>query len=135
MSRVFFDTNILVYGYSDGEPRQAMAQHLIAEGGIISVQSLNEFASVALRKLRMPWPTVIEALQVIRELCKPIVTLDTHLHLIGLRIAERHRLSIYDAMIVAAALIADCGTLYSEDMQHGLLIDGQLRVCNPFLAS
>lgn len=58
------------------------------------------------------------------------ITLDVHLT--GLTVAQRYRLSIYDAMIAAAALHADCDRLFSEDMQHGMVIDGQLRIVNPF---
>ena len=56
--------------------------------------------------------------------------MDTHDE--GLRAAARYRLSIYDGLIVGAALLADCQTLWSEDMQHGLRIDGRLTIRNPF---
>jgi len=55
-------------------------------------------------------------------------------HDLGLRLAERYGFSVYDAMIVAAALLAGCGILYSEDMQHGQRIEDRLTLCNPFLA-
>jgi predicted nucleic acid-binding protein len=58
------------------------------------------------------------------------LTADTHAT--GLRLAERYGFAIYDSMIVAAALAADCGTLWSEDMQDGLLVDHRLRIVNPF---
>ena len=58
------------------------------------------------------------------------LTVDTHKT--GRYIAERYGLSVYDSMIVAAALIGECGILYSEDMHHGLLFDDQLQICNPF---
>ena len=50
----------------------------------------------------------------------------------GLRIARRHRLGVFDALLVAAALRSGCDTLWSEDMHHGLVVDGRLRVANPF---
>ncbi len=60
------------------------------------------------------------------------ITLEVHAS--GLALAERFRVSVYDAMIVAAALDAGCGVLWSEDMRDGLLIDGALTITNPFAA-
>ena len=53
----------------------------------------------------------------------------------ALRIAERHGLSIYDSLIAAAALLAGCKTLHSEDMQHGQVIERQLTMRIPFTTS
>lgn len=133
MSRAFFDTNVLLYGYAADDRRSGRAQELIELGGAISVQCLNEFASVARRKLGMSWERTNEALAVITSLCDPIVTLDVALHRQGLMVAEASNLSIYDSMIIAAALMGGCDTVYSEDMQHGQLIEGRLRIVNPFL--
>jgi len=98
---------------------------------LISVQVLNEMANVARRKLGMSWPEVNEVLGLIRALC-PTAPLTIETHDRGRLVAERYGLNVYDAMIVAAALLGGCETLYSEDMQNGLLIDSQLRICNPF---
>jgi predicted nucleic acid-binding protein len=62
----------------------------------------------------------------------PAKPLTVEIHDRGRLVAEQYRLNVYDAMIVAAALITGCETLYSEDMHDGLLIDHQLRICNPF---
>lgn len=61
-----------------------------------------------------------------------IVPVNTKTHEIGLRLAERYGFSVYDSFIVAAALQANCDTLWSEDMQHGMLVDQRLRIVNPF---
>ena len=61
------------------------------------------------------------------------VTVGTHE--LGLALAERHGLSVYDAMIVAAGLLAGCDTLLSEDMQHGFVVAGQMTIVNPFAPS
>jgi predicted nucleic acid-binding protein len=61
-----------------------------------------------------------------------VLTIETHTQ--GLKLAELYQFSVYDSMIVAAALLADCHILYSEDMQHGLLVEGSLRIQNPFVA-
>jgi predicted nucleic acid-binding protein len=61
--------------------------------------------------------------------------LTVEIHDRGLDIAERYRFSLYDAMIVAAALLGKCATLYSEDLQHRQQIDQQLTIVNPFETS
>lgn len=103
---------------------------MIAGGSCVSVQVLNEFASVASRKLRMSLSEIRECLEPIRLICgiEP-VTLETHAR--GLDVAERYGFSVYESMIVAAALLAGCDTPYSEDLQDGQRI-GRLLVRNPF---
>lgn len=129
---VFFDTTVLIYAISEVDPRAAIAEELLAAGGHISVQVLNEFAAVARRKLKMPWKEITDALAAIRELCKPPAPLTVEVHESGLKLAERHKLNLYDALILAAALDAGCDTLYSEDMQDGQKI-GSLTIRNPFV--
>ncbi|MBK7493220.1 MAG: PIN domain-containing protein [Nitrosomonas sp.] len=130
--KVFLDTNILLYLLSADSIKAEKAEDVVAGGGIISVQVLNEFASVALRKLQMPFEDIQEILSQIRTICvvEPI-TVDTHDR--GMQLAAQYSLSIYDAMIVAAALLAGCTTLYSEDMHDGQVIDQQLTIKNPFV--
>lgn len=127
----FFDTNVLLYLLSADDRRADRAEALVAGGGVVSVQVLNEFASVARRKLGMGWAEIREALDPVRELC-PVRPLTLSTHERGLALAERYRFSFYDALIVAAALEAGCATLYSEDMQPGLVVERQLTLCNPF---
>jgi len=130
--RSFFDTSILIYSISSEEPRAAVAETLLTEGGWISVQVLNEFAAVAQRKLNMSWKRTREALLAIRVLCESPTPLSIETHEAGLEIAARYGYSIYDALILAAALEADCDVLYTEDMQNGEVI-GPLTIRNPFL--
>lgn len=131
MAKVFFDTNVLLYLLSADDSRADRAEALLAEGGTISVQVLNEFASVASRKRAMTHAEIREALAPIRALCVVIpLTLDIHEH--ALQLAERYGFSIYDALIVSAALDAGCDTLHTEDLQDGQIIDGVLTINNPF---
>ncbi len=128
----FFDTSVLLYLLSDDSNKATRVEELLAERGTISVQVLNEFAVVALRKLKMPLNDVREILGTIRALCNvEPVTLATHDR--GLAINDRYGFSLYDSMIVASALIVGGKVLYAEDLQHGQVIDAQLRVVNPFL--
>lgn len=127
----FFDANVLVYLASGDAAKADRAEAIIAGGGSISVQVLNEFANVARRKMQMSWDETHALLNTLRGLLTVHpVTVETHET--GLRIAERYGLSIYDSMIAASALDAGCDTLWSEDMQHGMKLDEGLRIANPF---
>ena len=107
------------------------AEDLLAHGGTISVQVLNEFVAVASRKLRLSMVEVRDVLAQILAVCAVVpLTIETHER--ALNIAERYGLSIYDALIVSAALMAGCKTLYSEDLQNGQVIERQLTIRNPF---
>ena len=130
--KVFFDTNILLYTIGQHDARTPTAEALLARGGVISVQVLNELVSVAHRKLQMSWPEVTEALDAIRILCPSPLPITAEMHDDALRLAGRHGFHIYDALIVAAAIKADCATLYTEDLQSGQMIDGRLTIHNPF---
>ena len=131
--RCFFDTNILLYLLSEDNCKADRAEAIIAVGGVISVQVLNEFSSVAFRKFKMSYAEIRDTLLTVRTLCQTQpVTLDTHE--LGLDIAERYGFSLYDSMIVSAALQSGCTILYSEDMQQGQIIEGQLTISNPFLS-
>lgn len=127
----FIDTNVLLYLLSADTAKATRAEEVVRTGGTISVQVLNEMANVMRRKLSMPWREVNEVLTLVRSMC-PSEPLTLEIHDRGRLVAERYGLSVYDGMIAAAALVSQCDTLYSEDMQHGLLIDGQLRIQNPF---
>jgi predicted nucleic acid-binding protein len=126
----FFDTNVLIYILSNDAEKADKAEELIASGGIVSVQVLNEFASVATRKLSLKIPEIREILATVRAVCT-VQPLDAATHDLGLDLAERYRLVIYDALIAAAAIRAGCTVLYSEDLQHGQKF-GHLTVRNPF---
>jgi predicted nucleic acid-binding protein len=127
----FFDTTILIYSISSDDPRSTIAENLLAAGGYISVQVLNEFTAVARRKLNMSWEEITDALSAVRVLCEPPIALSVNIHEAALKIAARHGYQIYDALILAAALSEECDLLYSEDMQHGQRL-GALTIHNPF---
>ncbi len=133
-AKAFFDSNVLIYAMVSGDSRRERAQQLVAQGGVISVQVLNEFVAVARRKMRMPWERVIEALDAVRILFPSPVSITLDTHEAALKIAQQYGFGIYDAMIAASALEANCSTLYSEDLQDGQVIDGRLTIRNPFLS-
>jgi predicted nucleic acid-binding protein len=122
---------VVLYLLSADEKKANRAEAVIGKGATISVQVLNEVANVSRRKLKMSWPETNELLNGLRAVCKiEALTVETHKR--GLAVAERYGVSLYDAMIIAAALMAGCKTLSSEDMQDGLKIDRQLQIRNPF---
>lgn len=127
----FLDTNVLLYLLSGDAVKAGRAEQLVSAGGSISVQVLNEFAATAIRKARMSWGEVAEALDAVRASCEvEALTVETHDR--GRALAERYGFSVYDAMIVASAVLAGATTLYSEDLQDGLRVDGRLTIRNPF---
>ena len=129
--RPFVDTNVLLYLLSDDTAKAERAEALLSGRIVISVQVLNEFANVARRKLGLPWSEVEQALIDVRRFAnvQPLL-LDTHER--GLALAKRYQLSMYDAMIAAAALEAGCTTLASEDFSTGQRFENRLTVRNPF---
>jgi predicted nucleic acid-binding protein len=130
---VFFDSNVILYLASNDAKKSARSERHLIEGGVISVQVLNEVTNVLRsRRWKRPWPEVSEFLFNIRSALAVIpVTISTHERAVAY--AERYKLSIFDANIVAAAVSAGCTTLYSEDMHDGMVIDG-LTIRNPFAA-
>ena len=129
---VFFDTNVLVYATAKDDARAITAIDLLVDGGAVSIQVLNEFASVARRKLKWSWPEVTSALLAFRALLKAPLPVSLKTHEAALALAQRDGLNFYDALTVASALEARCKTLLSDDMQDGRVIAGGLTIRNPF---
>src|SRR5580693_8340968 len=127
----FFDTNVILYAFRQDDPRGPVAETLLSAGGALSVQVLNEFVAVARRKLDKSWEEVRRALDILRVFCPDPVPLTVETHEIAMHIAERYGYSIFDSLIIAAALHAGARTLYSEDMKDGQTING-LTIQNPF---
>jgi predicted nucleic acid-binding protein len=106
------------------------AESLLQSGGLISVQVLNEVASVCLRKLKMTWKDIDSVLETLKSTCEVLpVTLASHEKAVGL--AKRFQISLYDANIVATAILSRADTLFSEDMQNGMSMES-VTVVNPF---
>jgi len=129
-AEAFIDSNVLVYLLSAGD-KADRAEGTVYQGGLISVQVLNEVANVARKKLRLDWGELEDFLRLVRAVL-PVEPLTEQSHALGLSMAARYGLSVYDGQIVASALLAGCTTLWSEDMQNGLVVDGRLTIRNPF---
>lgn len=127
----FFDTNVLLYAFAIDDPHAAVARGLLSNGGKISVQVLNEFASVFRGKLRKSWSVTEAALTEVRGLLDPPLRLTVATHESAVALSRRYQLSFYDALIVASAAEAGCRELLTEDMSDGMTIGG-VTIRNPF---
>jgi len=127
----FFDTNVLIYAFGEGDPRNQIARKLLGEGGVTGVQVLNEFVAVARRKLGFSWHEILDSLAAIRVLCPSVAALTLEAHERGLHIAQRYGYRIFDALVIATAIEAGSSTLLSEDMEDGQRIE-TLTIRNPF---
>ncbi|AOY95598.1 VapC toxin family PIN domain ribonuclease [Cupriavidus sp. USMAA2-4] len=128
----FLDSNVLLYLLSADAAKADRAEALLRSRPVISVQVLNEVTHVCVRKLGMRWDEVDEFLTLVKSLCR-IAPLTVDMHDLARRLAARYGLAFYDACIVACASLEGCETLYSEDMHHGLAVEGGPVLANPFL--
>jgi predicted nucleic acid-binding protein len=131
-AKPFLDTNVLIYAFAENDRRSETAEALLAVGGVISIQVLNEFVNVSRRKLAREWAEIESAVEVLRALLDPPIPLTLDLHEVAVAHARDHGFAFHDALIVAAASRAGCGILYTEDMLHGQTIGG-LTIRNPFV--
>jgi predicted nucleic acid-binding protein len=130
MAKPFIDSNVVLYLFSSDTLKADRTESLLQSGGLISVQVLNEVASVCLRKLKMTWEDVDAVLETLKTTCEVLpVTLATHEKAVGL--AKRFQISFYDANIVATAILGGADTLFSEDLQNGMSMES-VTVVNPF---
>lgn len=129
----FLDTNVFIYAYSKTEPekKRRALEILRSEKVRISTQVINEFIWVMYRKFEVPR----EKLQIIgnRLLNKfELVLISAKTIEKALNIFITYRFSFWDSLIIASALESDCSILYTEDMQDGQIIEGRLKIVNPF---
>ena len=129
--RQFFDSNVVLYLLSDNQTKANCCEEIVEQGGVISVQVLNECVNVMLKKLTMARPEIDEFLAVIKSI-SDIVPLSVEVHEGALELLDKYQLSWYDALIVSAAIESDCDTLWSEDMHNGLVVNKTMTIRIPF---
>ena len=132
---IFLDSNIVIYACrNDEKNKQQKAKQLFAEKNVvISTQVLQETANTLYRKFKTDLHTIGSLL---KECVRNVTTLHINTQETVIKacaIAERYQYSFYDSLIIAAALEAGCQILYSEDMHHNMMIEGQLTILNPFI--
>ena len=131
MPASFVDSTVILYFASGASPKADRAYELLRSPVVISVQVLNEVASVCRRKFGYSWRRTADVLNRLKHE-RRVEPLTVETQELGIRIAKRHGIAIYDSMIVASGLLAGCTTLWSEDMQDGLVVGGRLAIRNPF---
>jgi predicted nucleic acid-binding protein len=132
LHKAFLDSNVVLYLLSQDLAKAASAEALLRARPAISVQVLNEVTQVCLRKRAMQWDDINRFLALVRHFCD-VVPLTVEVHDRARLLAQRYRLSFYDACIVAAAALAGCQLLYTEDMHHGLVVEDGPVLRNPFV--
>jgi predicted nucleic acid-binding protein len=128
-----FDTNILVYAFGkQNDKRKHVAKDIISDCNIISLQVINETAYVLLRKFNFD---IIEVEKVVRFVNRHFLISDLNMNIFEqtLKIADKYGFSFWDSMIIASALKNQCNILFSEDLNHGQMIESKLTLINPFL--
>ena len=128
----FLDSNVVLYALGEDEAKRARGLDLIAAEPTISTQVVNECSHVLRRKAGWSPAKVAVELSVIVGLTRLVDVRLEHIRS-AWQLAERYRFNHYDSVILASALAAGCTRLYSEDLQHGQVIEGQLTLVNPFL--
>jgi predicted nucleic acid-binding protein len=129
---IFIDTNIIIYALGPASVKANTIAHLFVNSPFISIQVLSETANVAAKRLMMPSHEIRKLISTLETICRIEVVTLSALHT-ALDIKERYHFSWYDSLIIATALEAGCDILYTEDLQNHQIIEGQLRIINPFV--
>ena len=135
-AKIFVDTNIWLYSLiqtSEEDTRHQIAAAFLdsVERPVISTQVIREATYNLIKKARMPEDSIRALITSWYQDCVVHESSEAQfLH--ASRLRDLYSLSYWDSLIIAAALDANCATLYSEDMQHGQIIDGKMTILNPF---
>ena len=132
--KCFLDSNIVLYlNEAVGTFKKEKVKHLLSLNPIISSQVVFECLNVCIKKYKYSKDDSIHFVTNLLNLCT-IVTEEKQTCILALELFSKYQFQVYDSKIVSSALIADCATLYSEDMQNGLVVNKTLTITNPFLA-
>ena len=130
--KAFADTNIVIYAEGSDVTKAQRAMAILETSPTISSQVVTETISALTRKYGFTLAEAHEVAAGLLDLCEVVpVGADTIRE--AIRLAARYKLSHWDSLIVAAAQLAGCDTLFSEDLQHNQLFEERLQVVNPFL--
>ncbi len=132
INKIALDTNILIYLYGENEEKRSISELLLAENPLIASQVVSEFINVSKRLLKLPKAELLHLVRRVFLNCKIANFTDVTL-LMAEELAGRYNFQVFDAIIVASAIENECNILYSEDMQHNLIIDKKLKIVNPYL--
>lgn len=130
--RIFVDTNMVLYALGKDERKKAIARAVLATQPLLSSQVINESVNVCLRRFKFTREQAYRFAEVVMQKTS-VLPVDESTIRKSAEIALRYQFSNWDSLIIAAALLADCAVLYSEDMQNGQLIENKLLIINPFI--
>ncbi len=133
-AKIFADTNVAIYALDADPAKRQTALGILDLRPLISTQVVNEYLNVLLVKRRLDRMAAHELARALMAACD-VVSVTPAITDLAMNIGERFRIGHWDSLIVAAALAADCNTLYSEDLQNGQTFDGRLTAMNPFAVS
>jgi predicted nucleic acid-binding protein len=133
--KVFLDSNIIIYAYSNSErAKQGVVRRIIQENyTVISTQVLQEICNILGKKFMLDYDSVKETLRECISSNNEVYTNKPQTVFGACDIAKQHHFSFYDSLIISSALESHCNILYSEDLHHNQLVNGVLRVINPFI--
>jgi predicted nucleic acid-binding protein len=131
--RVALDTNVLIYLHDSSDARKrTIAKDLLASDPFISSQVISEYLNTTRRLLQLSKEELLSQTANLFSGCT-IVSVMPNTLASAAELVKRYHFQLFDAVIVAAAKESNCVVLYSEDMQHGLIVDKELTIINPFL--
>jgi predicted nucleic acid-binding protein len=132
--KVFFDTNVLVYCYTETEPAKKATAVSLAQNpnAWVSTQVLQELANTLRRKFGKNWDEIAATTEEVCQNFEVFINQPDTLY-DAFRLADKYGYSLYDSLILSSSLSIGCTVVYSEDMQNGQVIAEKLKIVNPFL--
>ncbi|MCL1843038.1 MAG: PIN domain-containing protein [Defluviitaleaceae bacterium] len=133
--KIFLDTNIIVYLYSidENDKRDTCCEFVNRADCITSIQVMNEASNVWFKKYKLGKSGIAKYLDEIESICDEVMLVRRKTINMALDIKERYHYSLYDCLMLASALEASCTIILTEDMQNGQVINGILKIINPFM--
>jgi len=131
--KAFIDTNVLIYFISSDDAKKTTAREVLLTSPetVVSSQVINEFISTCLQKRLLSLDEVAEVttgfMRALQFAPVDATTINS-----ALKLVKKYKYSYWDSLIIASALENGCTTLYTEDMQHGQVINNRLKISNPF---
>ncbi len=133
MSKIAVDTNVLIYLHETPHTfKTELASNILRQSPVISNQVISEYLNVLKRLLKAPKYRLVEHCLLVVEGCE-IVAVDKNILSHALSLIQKYDFQVFDGIIIASALAANCDILYSEDLQHKQLIENRLTIINPFI--
>ncbi len=132
MIKLFIDSNIILYLMDNDESKRLISRKLILLSPNICTQVLAEVANVCKHKFKYKKQDLLNLWSTLLDTCNLIPTTNESIQK-AIQLVNRYDFQLFDALIVADALRSACTILYSEDMQHNMLIENQITIINPFL--